>query len=317
MRTLLIAALPLVSLSLISACSSDVVDELAGETADDLASDGKADGAVDGVHTYFKVASDARKCAAPFCGGFQLERLNRTTTDCHDGSTAARCYTPELDWSEAKLSQAQQDEILVGASRGQFESGAYALVRGRFAPRSSGTTEPQLGRFIVTEAWIADTEAVADGVFVKVRDSGRRCIQAPCESMVEKGLNGSRQAYIAGIDYTDAGLSDAQLETVGNEVFEPHGLIIAGDRYTVSENGLSARGRTATAVYRRLTSADPNGVCFVGGCAGTVCSDKEGVVTTCEWRDEYACYAEATCARSATGTCGWAPTAELEACLAD
>jgi len=55
--------------------------------------------------------------------------------------------------------------------------------------------------------------------------------------------------------------------------------------------------------------------CVAGGCSGQICAD-ESVVSTCEWRPEYACYKSATCERQADGKCGWTKTAELEACLA-
>lgn len=58
-----------------------------------------------------------------------------------------------------------------------------------------------------------------------------------------------------------------------------------------------------------------SGECFVGGCSGQVCSDDPGVITTCEYREEYACYQSATCERQASGECGWTETAELRACL--
>lgn len=57
--------------------------------------------------------------------------------------------------------------------------------------------------------------------------------------------------------------------------------------------------------------------CYVGGCSGQICSDKEGVITTCVWNAEYACYDNATCERQADGACGWTQTAELKQCLAD
>ena len=58
--------------------------------------------------------------------------------------------------------------------------------------------------------------------------------------------------------------------------------------------------------------------CNIGGCSGQVCSDRppEDIVTTCEWREEYACYREATCERQADGECGWTETPELQECLA-
>jgi hypothetical protein len=55
--------------------------------------------------------------------------------------------------------------------------------------------------------------------------------------------------------------------------------------------------------------------CNVGGCSGQICSDEEGLVSTCEFRPEYACYAEATCERQTTGECGWTPTTELTSCI--
>lgn len=61
---------------------------------------------------------------------------------------------------------------------------------------------------------------------------------------------------------------------------------------------------------------DDRGVCMKTGCSGTVCSD-EDVVTTCEWREEYACYQSAVCERQPSGECGWTPSAELQACLGD
>jgi hypothetical protein len=54
--------------------------------------------------------------------------------------------------------------------------------------------------------------------------------------------------------------------------------------------------------------------CRVTGCSGQICSDKE-VVTTCEYRTEYACYKSAECTRQASGKCGWSVSEELDLCL--
>lgn len=56
------------------------------------------------------------------------------------------------------------------------------------------------------------------------------------------------------------------------------------------------------------------GGCKVTGCSGQVCSDEE-VITTCEWREEYACYKTAKCERQADDKCGWTMTDELAACM--
>ena len=55
--------------------------------------------------------------------------------------------------------------------------------------------------------------------------------------------------------------------------------------------------------------------CFVGGCSSQLCSAEEGISSTCEWREEYACYREATCERQTDGSCNWTSTPELRACL--
>ena len=57
------------------------------------------------------------------------------------------------------------------------------------------------------------------------------------------------------------------------------------------------------------------GPCYIGGCSSQVCSDEEGVITTCEFRPEYSCYKAAKCERQADGRCGWTKTPEFESCL--
>ena len=56
------------------------------------------------------------------------------------------------------------------------------------------------------------------------------------------------------------------------------------------------------------------GGCMVTGCSGQVCADGD-VVTTCEYRAEYACYEQAVCERQADGQCGWTLTAAIGRCL--
>jgi hypothetical protein len=57
--------------------------------------------------------------------------------------------------------------------------------------------------------------------------------------------------------------------------------------------------------------------CYVGGCSGQICSDQEGMVSTCEFRQEYACYQTAKCERQSSGQCGWTITPELSMCLSE
>lgn len=57
--------------------------------------------------------------------------------------------------------------------------------------------------------------------------------------------------------------------------------------------------------------------CYVGGCSGQICSDEQGVASTCEFRAEDACYQTAKCERQATGECGWTDTTALRLCLSN
>ncbi|MFN3188453.1 MAG: hypothetical protein ACK42D_02840 [Candidatus Paceibacteria bacterium] len=66
-----------------------------------------------------------------------------------------------------------------------------------------------------------------------------------------------------------------------------------------------------------ITTPAPSKECFVGGCSGQICSDQSDMITTCEWRSEYACYKTATCEVQSSGDCGWTPSTELNACLAN
>lgn len=315
LRTLSIAAIPLFALALAPAgcASSDTDDELAGEAED--VSESKADSA--GTYTYFELAGDTRRCVYPLCGGFWLDRLNAAKTTCHNSTSAESCYTPELDWSESGLDQAQQDLVRNAAGKGSFQ-GVFAIVRGRFGKKNTTTPMPTLGRFIVTEAWVAVGEGQADGVFAKIKDNGIRCIVAPCPSTSEYALNSTRSANIAEVDFAAGDLSDAAVEGLVSDM-TAGGFIVAGDRYNFKIQGRPGKGRTATNAYRNVKNLAPagGGECFSGGCSGQICSDDPNVISTCEWRAEYACYQSATCERQSSGECGWTQTSELQACLAN
>lgn len=59
----------------------------------------------------------------------------------------------------------------------------------------------------------------------------------------------------------------------------------------------------------------PAGTCYTGGCSAQLCSDQPDMVSTCEFKEEYACYQSAVCERQESGQCGWTETSELRACL--
>lgn len=57
--------------------------------------------------------------------------------------------------------------------------------------------------------------------------------------------------------------------------------------------------------------------CKLGGCSSQLCvgPDDENVITTCEFRPEYACYRTATCEPQSDDACGWTQTQALIACI--
>jgi hypothetical protein len=63
------------------------------------------------------------------------------------------------------------------------------------------------------------------------------------------------------------------------------------------------------------SSTTPVAACRKTGCSGQICADQD-MVSTCEFRPEYACYQAATCERQANGNCGFTQTPSLAACLA-
>jgi hypothetical protein len=68
---------------------------------------------------------------------------------------------------------------------------------------------------------------------------------------------------------------------------------------------------------RPVSSINPPAMsgCYIGGCSSQICSDEPNAMSTCEYREEYACYRTAKCERQSSGQCGWTQTADLQMCL--
>src|SRR6187399_598540 len=88
------------------------------------AADASADGSSDGdtatlaqdlrgpdAASYLQLRRDLRRCAAPLCGGFFVDSVNRATLRCADGQRSAECYVAELDLSALGLAPDQEAEL--------------------------------------------------------------------------------------------------------------------------------------------------------------------------------------------------------------
>lgn len=65
------------------------------------------------------------------------------------------------------------------------------------------------------------------------------------------------------------------------------------------------------------TECVSNSDCSIGGCSGQVCTtaaEAKGLITTCEYREEYGCLKLTSCG-CVDGRCVWKQNAEYAACL--
>lgn len=244
--------------------------------------------------TYYSVRSDLRKCASPRCGGYFVRRVNLMTR-CANGRFEDECYVAEIDWGS-------QPQVEIPG----------ALLRGNIVPkfyRGFGN----LGVFRVSESWQAASDNQATGTYYRVKDRGLRCITHPCPTHHEAKLNSIVHANIAGADLNGAGAKEELVGEASRAMTEPDGVLVAGSHEPVTGPGGRSHQLKATQFYLRARKQTSNR-CFKTGCSSQVCADKE-MITTCEWRPEYACYQKARCERQADGKCGFTRTPELIACL--
>jgi hypothetical protein len=241
--------------------------------------------------TFYTVRADLRRCMSPMCGGYFVKRVNEPLTRCANGRYQAECYVAEIDWNG-------QPEVDSGLAilRGELSSRRYSRV-GAF------------GVLRVDESWQAVNNNRPTGAFYLVRDSGVRCIAYPCPTYHETELNSSLSRNIAGVNLDRSSSGRVTQAMTGT------GVIVAGDHISVKGPGGRSLELKATQVYLRAgKGAAGLKPCIKSGCSSQVCSD-HNVISTCEWRAEYACYQKATCERQADGNCGFTRTTQLTACL--
>lgn len=255
-----------------------------------------------GTGDYFFVREDPRRCMSPLCGGYFVKRVNQTRTRCANGRWMRECYVAEIDWNG-------QPEVDPGK----------ALLRGDIVARRFPRFG-NLGALRVTESWQSPTDGSATGQFYRARDRGVRCITHPCLTHSATKLGFTFAKNIAGVDLAASGATGEMISEGAAAMTDPDGVIVAGYFAPVTGPGGRAQTLKATKFYVRaagqIGGPPPTGTkrCFKTGCSSHVCSD-ENVITTCEYRDEYACYQKAICERQKNGECGFTMTPELRSCL--
>jgi hypothetical protein len=321
-----------------------------GAPAEDLAEDqiesaqtdeGKSD-EPGSTYTYYSVRPDLRRCVAPLCGGVWVKRVNQTWTRCADGQwTQDECYVANVDYSKLGISQSDYQEIQANASK--------LMLRGNIRAKKYGSFG-NLGEFNASEAWIGQGDAPVTGIFYRVKDNGLRCIAAPCPTYHEAKLNSAAHRNIAELDFSATGADQKEIDAAYQALFSTEGVLVAGSHFTVtgpagrglglkaSQFWIKVKSRGCSPVFCALYceygfKKGANGCevcscnpapspytapeCKRGGCSGQICQDMTApdVITTCEWRPEYACYQKARCEVQNDGHCGFSQTAELTTCL--
>jgi hypothetical protein len=260
---------------------------------------------VNATSTFYSARRDRRRCVSPLCGGYFVKRVNLSSTRCADGRFMRECYVAEINWNGQP--ESDSDDMLV---RGSIVARRYE----RFG---------KLGELRVSESWKTIGNNQPAGTFYLVRDRGVRCITHPCATHSEARLNSSVRRNIAGVNLEGVGLAESSAAVVNAAMTGPDGLIVSGHDVVVTGPGGRSFELRATQVYVRTkldsvsTRPDRGSMkpCFKTGCSSQVCSDHT-MVTTCEFRPEYACYQKAVCERQTDGNCGFTKTRELTECLA-
>lgn len=228
-------------------------DELAGEDGDGEMA--KAD-AIDNFDFL-----EVRKIGAFECNGvgscthLELDRANRSTTTCADGSTAETCSVRTLDLTKLSLSATARGKVMdaLQAQARDPDLGTQVLARGKYV-HGTNPLYPNVDwvTFQPSEVWVAVlADGSTDGTFVRVTDNGRRCITAPCASNLEGRLNSVKTMNIHGLDFGDD-VASSVTSKVFTAVAGADGAIVVGDRTHGKVSGQTTTLRGVSQVYLRV-----------------------------------------------------------------
>ena len=251
---------------------------------------------------YFTIRPDYRKCVSPICGGWFVNPVNRKRMRCPNGRFQKECYvgTDKID--------------IRNLSEEQLQTLRQAMYDSRVLINAAISNSVEYGELQISDAWISANNEPPSGRFFSVSKSGIVCITYPCLTMDAQVLNRRHVKAIADLDLSMVRASEAQLVEANTALSSDEGLPISGSFYKVSGPAGEALGISASQFYLKVVGEKPLS-CMPTGCSGQICSDTD-VITTCEWRPEYACYRTATCAAQDNNACGWTMNDELKRCLA-
>lgn len=264
MRTLsFVAALFLVACGPTEATSLEG-DELVASTDGELGTS---------TRSYVVARKDRQVCQLPGCGGWFVHDVNR--------ATLKEVYVDFFDFSESDVAADFQDEA-VNAVDGDV------VLYGRLAPRERGVV-----RFLVTSAWrsLPGVSAEAGDSWFTLKDSGVRCITAPCPSLAAVKLHSTAKLAVHDFDLSRASLPLVDQDWVASRILS-HGGLVAGRLVTRGNEQVLDASQVFVKLPASHTSCGRPAVPFCG--PGTV-----NVWT----RDENLCSVPVGCAKSGVTFC--------------
>ena len=156
----------------------------------------------------FVVQHDARLCPSPLCGGYWVALANAARTRCQDGLRHPRCYAAvAVDARGRAVGDIPEDALVRGA-----------IDLGR----------DDLGELVVTAIYRPVGAAQARGGYYRVRDTGIRCVRAPCFSYGVTQVNGSTWTRTSGVDLAAAKAPPAELARAQRALRSTNGLYARG-----------------------------------------------------------------------------------------
>lgn len=133
----------------------------------------------------YQLRPDQRMCPSPVCGGFWVRAVNLPTTVCFDGTRQPWCYVAEVDPAIAR-----------GAT-GQLLVRGWIVPAHRSVGGSFGRLQPAAGSSIRQATGTSPWDGT--GAVYLVKDTGVRCVRAPCFSFSAARVNTKQTQTVSSI----------------------------------------------------------------------------------------------------------------------
>ena len=155
----------------------------------------------------YVVRPDPRLCPSPMCGGYWVAIANGARTRCADDLRYPRCYVARAVDTKGRGTSVVESALVRGALDLGRDDLAELIVRAVYAP--AGAAPPV-------------------GGYYRVRDTGTRCVRAPCYSYRVTPVNASTRATVADVDLSAARVIASEVDRAEAALQSKDGLYARG-----------------------------------------------------------------------------------------